>query len=233
MNHPVLLEGAMNNSSAVRNWTPNYFANRYGSVPVKVTSGRNLDRDYESNFTETICTIKLEELVDRLRREPDSNDYYLVARNGFFDQPALSQLRQELQPPADIINRDDHGSGTTKLWFGPKGTLTPLHHDLHSILFAQVYGKKHFKLIPSFDTPLLYVRRKFYSAVDPENIDTVRFPEFTSATVLDVVVKPGDLLFLPVGWWHWVKALDISISATFCSFKESGKNTVLSMPLSR
>jgi Rps23 Pro-64 3,4-dihydroxylase Tpa1-like proline 4-hydroxylase len=219
MNRPVLLEGAMDNSPAVQNWTPQYFETYYGSVPVPVTSGRNLDPNYESNFSETVCTVKLEELIDRLRREPESNDYYLVARNGFFDQPALTHLRKELQPPADIINCDDYGSGTTKLWLGPKDTLTPLHHDLHSILFAQVYGKKHFKLIPPFDTPLLYVQKKFYSAVDPECVDQVSFPEFARATVLDVVVKQGDLLFLPAGWWHWVKALDVSISATFCSFR--------------
>jgi hypothetical protein len=37
-------------------------------------------------------------------------------------------------------------------------------------------------------------------------------------------------LFLPVGWWHWVKALDVSISATFCSFRIAGRNTPLRTP---
>jgi hypothetical protein len=96
----------------------------------------------------------------------------------FFDQPALADLRSDLQPPADIINRDDYGPGTMKLWFGPKGTLTPLHHDLHSILFAQVFGTKHIKLIPPFDTAFVYPRKRFYSAVDPSTLMPRAFRSF-------------------------------------------------------
>jgi len=228
-NRPVLLKGVMSDSPAVRTWTPDFFAERYGSVRVELTANRSTDPEYEWKFAETVQSVTLRELVDRLRREPESNDYYLVARNMFFDQPALGDLRRALQPPPEIINRDDYGPATMKLWLGPKGTLTPLHHDLHSILFAQVFGKKHVKLIPPFDTAFVYPGKRFYSPVDPENVDAARFPEFLKATVLDVFVEPGDVLFLPVGWWHWVRALDVSISATFCSFTR-GKNTVLRMP---
>lgn len=229
MNRPVLLKGVMSDSPAVRNWTPDFFAEHYGSILIELTADRDLDPEYEWRFDETVRSMTLREFVDRLQREPESNDYYLVARNMFFDQPALEHLRQDLQPPAGIINLNDYGPATMKLWFGPKGTLTPLHHDLHSILFAQVFGRKHVKLIAPFDTALVYPRKTFYSAVDPENVDAGRFPEFLKATVLDVIVEPGDLLLLPVGWWHWVRALDVSISATFSSFTR-GTNTVLRMP---
>jgi quercetin dioxygenase-like cupin family protein len=43
-----------------------------------------------------------------------------------------------------------------------------------------------------------------------------------SASILEVVVEPGEFLFIPVGWWHWVKALDISISVSFTSFDVKG-----------
>ena len=229
-NRPVLLKGAMTESAAVRTWTPEYFAEHYGDVPVTVTDGREGDPDYESNFESTLRTVKLKDLCTRLRREPDSNDYYLVARNGFFDQPALWPLKKELEPPPDIVDRDDRQPGAVKLWLGPAGTVTPLHHDLHSILFAQIFGRKRFKLIPPFDTPLLHLRRKYYSAVDLEQVDRVRYPAFAGVSVLNVEVEPGDLLFLPVGWWHWVRALDVSISASFSSFREPDRNTALRLP---
>jgi hypothetical protein len=213
----------------VQTWTPDFFAERYGSVRVELTTDRNLDPEYEWKFQNSVKGVTLRELVERQRREPESNDYYLVARNMFFDQPALADLRNDLQPPADIINRNDYGPGTMKLCLGPKGTLTPLHHDLHSILFAQVFGTKHVKIIPPFDTRFVYPQKRFYSPVDPENVDAARFPEFRKATVLDVIVEPGDMLLLPVGWWHWVRALDVSISATFSSFTK-GTNTVLRTP---
>jgi predicted 2-oxoglutarate/Fe(II)-dependent dioxygenase YbiX len=229
-NRPVLLKGVMKDSPAVRSWSPEFLAARHGSVPVTVTADRGRHSDYESNFAETVRTVSLRELVKRIEVEPESNDYYLVARNFFFDQPALRPLRHDLWPPSDIIDHDDGRPGTVKMWFGPKGTVTPLHHDEHSILFAQIFGRKRFKLIPPFDGPHLYVRRRFYSAIDPETVDLARYPEFSRATVLDVVAEPGDMVFLPVGWWHWVKALDVSISTTFCSFRVEGRNTSLRIP---
>jgi ribosomal protein L16 Arg81 hydroxylase len=36
--------------------------------------------------------------------------------------------------------------------------------------------------------------------------------------VIDVVIGPGDLLFLPIGWWHYVRGLDVSITMTFTNF---------------
>jgi ribosomal protein L16 Arg81 hydroxylase len=73
----------------------------------------------------------------------------------------------------------------------------------------------------------MYVRNEYYSAVDPERADLDRYPLFGEAAVGDVVVEPGDGLFLPAGWWHWARALDVSISATFSSFRVDGRNTQL------
>jgi hypothetical protein len=125
-NRPVLLKGAMSSTPAARNWTPAYVAECYGDVPVTLTDTREGDPDYEANFDSTLRTTTLGELCDRLQREPDSNDYYLVARNGFFDQPGLWPLKKDLEPPPDIVDCNDRRSGAVKLWLGPRGTVTPL-----------------------------------------------------------------------------------------------------------
>jgi ribosomal protein L16 Arg81 hydroxylase len=55
-------------------------------------------------------------------------------------------------------------------------------------------------------------------------VDTDRYPLFARACLMDVVLEPGDALFLPAGWWHWVRSLSTSISATFSSFAIPGGN---------
>ncbi len=227
LNRPVVLKGLLKASVAVKTWSPKFFVLNYGSVPLEITSGRDLVKDYETNFSQTVRTILMGDFIQRLSQNHETNDFYLVARKYFFDNPAFAALRHDLEPPSDIVNTKDHGHGTVKAWFGPKGTVTPLHYDEHSILLAQIYGRKHFKLIPPFEFRNLYVRNQFYSAVDPEHPDTQRYPGFLGVPVADVALEPGDLLFIPVGWWHWAKSLDVSISTTFCSFYVNGRNTVL------
>lgn len=231
-NRPVHVQGALGTSPAVRNWSLDFFEKTYGAVEVPITTGRSRDPEYEVNFPQSVRTMALGEFVRRLREEQESNDFYIVARNQFFDREPLRPLRREIAPPADIINTDDESPGTAKMWFGPKGTVTPLHYDRHSILFAQILGRKHFKLIPPFDGPKVYVRNCYYSAVDPLNVGAARHPAFLKARVMDVIVEPGDLLFLPAGWWHWAKSLDVSMSATFSSFRIENRNTALTIKAS-
>jgi ribosomal protein L16 Arg81 hydroxylase len=46
----------------------------------------------------------------------------------------------------------------------------------------------------------------------PEAPDLERYPWWPHVLVKDEVIAAGDALFVPVGWWHHVRALDPSIS---------------------
>ncbi|MFC7359477.1 cupin-like domain-containing protein [Nocardioides astragali] len=226
-NRPVLLPRVLGDSPAVRDWSPDHFAARFGDVSVQITAGRERSGDYEQRFRETVRTVTLADLARMLAATDESNDYYLVARNNFFENPKLHMLRDELRPPPDIVNDSDRRPGSAKLWIGPAGTVTPLHYDEHSILFTQVHGRKRFRLVPSFDRDYVYPRDKYYSDVDPEDVDPARHPLFARASVMEVEVGPGDGLFIPVGWWHWARSLSVSVSATFSSFAWPFANTRL------
>lgn len=135
-------------------------------------------------------------------------------------------LSRDGLPPTDLLaggREEVTGYGGHLL----AGTLTPLHYDEHSILFTQVHGRKRFRLVPSFDRDYVYPRDKYYSDVDPDQVDPARHPLFTRASVMDLEVGPGDGLFIPVGWWHWARSLSVSISATFSSFAWPFVNTRL------
>ncbi|MDX3901740.1 MAG: cupin-like domain-containing protein [Sphingobium sp.] len=42
----------------------------------------------------------------------------------------------------------------------------------------------------------------------------VRFPTIG----LDVELKAGDLLYIPIGWWHQVRSESFSVMATYTNF---------------
>lgn len=51
--------------------------------------------------------------------------------------------------------------------------------------------------------------------VDVENPDLEKFPKFAEAPFLSCILSPGELLFIPVKYWHYVRALDLSFSVSF------------------
>jgi hypothetical protein len=53
------------------------------------------------------------------------------------------------------------------------------------------------------------------SAVDVEHPDLGAHPAFAGAHHYDVLLGPGDGLFIPKGWWHYVRALTPSWSLNF------------------
>jgi dTDP-4-dehydrorhamnose 3,5-epimerase-like enzyme len=51
-------------------------------------------------------------------------------------------------------------------------------------------------------------------AADVREPDREKYPTFDRATPYEVVLEPGDLLFVPAGWAHQVECVDDSISLT-------------------
>jgi hypothetical protein len=147
----------------------------------------------------------------------ETNDYYLVANNRALDTANLTPLLGDIETPKEYLDETSY-EGRAFLWFGPCGVITPLHHDTMNIFMAQIFGRKLLRLIPPEDTPLLYNEQGVYSSVDLETPDYDRYPLFREARVLDVEISPGDLLFIPVGWWHHARSLSVSIGVSFTNF---------------
>jgi ribosomal protein L16 Arg81 hydroxylase len=85
-------------------------------------------------------------------------------------------------------------------------------------MMAQVYGRKRWRLISPQQTPLLYNYVGVFSKVDCENPDYQKYPLFKNVQIIEEVLQPGEVIFVPVGWWHQVKALNTSISLSFTNF---------------
>lgn len=107
--------------------------------------------------------------------------------------------------------------GPPRFWIGPAGTVTPLHCDYDDNIFAQIWGSKRIILAPPHHDEFLYPREAnailFGSPFDPEAPDFDRFPLARQASMIECLMQPGDMLYVPAGWYHQVRSLSFSLSA--------------------
>jgi hypothetical protein len=103
-------------------------------------------------------------------------------------------------------------------FFGPKGSISRLHQDfLHTHgTFTQIVGRKRFVLFSPEDSAFLYGGEFDLDAPDFE-----QRPLLGRATAFECVLEPGEMLFLPGQWWHYVVGLDNSISVSYSFFNRS------------
>ncbi|NTX08385.1 MULTISPECIES: cupin-like domain-containing protein [Myxococcus] len=221
---PVLLAGFMRDWPLMANWRPEALSRRHGHVEVEVMAGREARADHDVEPDACRSVMRLGEFLRRLEEGGPTNDLYLTARNFALEREELRGLLDDVRYPPGLL-RESARAGAVKLWVGPSGTRTELHHDLGTVLFGQVFGRKRFRLIPSFHTHHVYSHLEVWSQVDADRPDLTRFPSYREADVLEVVVEPGDMLLIPAGWWHWVHALDVSVSVTFQEFDVPDGNT--------
>ena len=210
---PLVLTDMAADWPALQRWTPLHLREHYGEVLVEVQTGRASDPDFERNKLLLRREMTVAELVDRVL-QGSGNDLYLTANNQALKRPGLAPLLADIGSLPDWVDRDAL-PGAALLWFGAAGTLTPLHHDTLMLLHTQLVGRKRWRLASPLQTPRLYNTRSVFSPVDLAAPDLARFPRLAGVQVFDVVLGPGETLFVPLGWWHQVEALDTSLSISF------------------
>jgi hypothetical protein len=214
---PVVLTDAIRAWPEVATWTPAWFREQFGAVEVGVTVDRMSDPDYDRNTPAHTRTMALGAFIDRMDALGHTNDIYLVARNEALSAPPLAGLLAGFTDLPPFL-RADHLAGCVSLWLGPAGTRTPLHHDTSNILFCQIHGRKRVHLCAPWERDLLADIRAVYSAHDAEAGPGEAGALPSSVQVYEVELGAGEALFLPVGWWHQVRALTPSISLSFTNF---------------
>jgi hypothetical protein len=214
---PVALTDATKGWKAIRKWSPEYLKKTFGHLDVEVTTGRNGDPDYDMNTRAPSRIVKMSAFADRVARATrKTNDFYMVANNHAIERPGMDVLLRDTVMDETYFD-PAQARGSVSFWFGPRGTVTPLHHDTTSIVFHQIHGRKRFLLVSPFETALLRHTRGVYCDLDPERPE--RHEALANVPILSVELGPGDALFIPVGWWHHVRALDPCISISFTNLR--------------
>ena len=217
LNRPVIITGMMDDWPALELWNYSYLRNNFGDRVVEVQFGRSCDANYEVNGTKLRRMMRFGEYVDLIEQAGETNDFYMTANNSSQNKIALAELWKDIRRIPEYLTSSNPTDGF--FWFGPKGTKTPFHHDLTNNFMAQVVGRKRVRLVPSVDLGNMYNELHCYTSVDGGNIDYDRFPMLRNVQLLDVEIGAGEILFLPVGCWHYVEGLEVSITMSFTNFR--------------
>jgi hypothetical protein len=217
---PVIVSDGAACWRALERWSPEFFRAEFGERPVPTDVG----------------TMRVVDLVDRVVGATERNPapYLKGTGNGQFLGDIFPELLQDVTPepvylrpnwlsarffPHSLRRRLNNGP-RQEIYFGGFGAgFGRLHWDdlrLHVFTF-QVYGTKWWLTFPPEESRNLYPDARFHnvSAVsDLANPDVERFPAITKARGRRWLLRAGDMLYLPPGWWHttWIDEPSISIS---------------------
>ncbi|KAL8270076.1 hypothetical protein Esti_005987 [Eimeria stiedai] len=232
---PVLIRGGASELPCVKLWANwGHLKAKVGHrlVPIEVGSSYSEEgwtqrlmffEDFLSEFVDPKCWIS----CCFSDAAPEGPVGYL-AQHALFEQ--LPFLAKEAPPP-DLAVAYAEGELTRLVWIGPKRTVSPLHTDSSQNLFVQVVGTKRVQLYPPTQTKALYPFQNgllLNTSSLPKSLVEARwlpaevyrqqqqaFPLFFEEThCLDAVLNAGDILFIPRGWWHFVKAETPSVSVS-------------------
>lgn len=211
-NRPVVIEDAVCEWPALRKWAPEFFKSEFAD--------REVDVSYHSR-------MKMRDFIDGvLASTPERPGPYLYR---LFICPHMPQLLPDVMPQNRYSFPYRYASplmpwtwrrpdGYIKLLFGGAGSRFPVVHydgeNAHATV-TQVYGDKTFVLFAPQDGEFLYPKEHIpnHSRIpDIDQADPERFPLFARATRYQTVLQPGDMVFIPCGWWHAARVSGPSIS---------------------
>jgi hypothetical protein len=205
---PVVLRGLATGWTGTQNWTPESLGARFRDREVPVIPLVDGLCGYAHGSGVAYERRAVGAYVDALLSSAKP-EWFLTVRV----EPHFPELAAELGVPeycADSPWRD------ARVSIGADGTTTPIHVELAHNLLAVIRGEKELALFPPSQSRRLYFRplsaAPHISPVDPYSLDHRRFPRAASATPWRALLRSGDVLFLPRGWWHAVRTNEMTVA---------------------
>lgn len=207
---PVIITDATAKWKASQ-WTPEWFRDRYGDKLVCTDQGE----------------MRMDAFIDAITEDSDEPGPFLR------EQPlkdVFPDLVDHVQPtPGYVlpnwlggnylvgpINKRLNRESFIEVNFCGRRMFPYLHIDdlgVHAFI-TQHYGEKEFIVYPPDQEPYLYRkgRERFSLIQDVDDQQQEEFPLFAKAKAIRVVLKPGESVFMPCGWWHTTKVHGTSLS---------------------
>ncbi len=206
---PVVIKGLTEQSPAGKKWTLDYIQQVCGDVKVDVFD--NANKNEATAFTKPDLQMDFKDYVANITRaEPSTLRMFLF--NMFKKKP---ELRADFPCPSimkGVLGRMGF------MFFGAKGIKVRIHQDMDmsNVLLTQFYGRKKVVLIPPEYSDLLYkLPLNTHALIDLDTPDYKKYPGLAYVEAMECILEPGDSLFMPSGYWHYITYIDGGFSVSY------------------
>lgn len=210
---PLVIERLTEDWPAYEKWKLNYIKDIAGEKIVPLYDDRPVS--HEDGFNEAHAKMKMADYIDLLQSKP--TNYRIFLYNLMKEVPSL---KSDFKWP-------DIGLRLVKqlpmLFFGGENSKVFIHYDIDysNILHFHFHGKKQCILFAPDQTPYLYkVPHALISRedIDFDNPDLEKWPALKKAKGLICNLEHGEMLYMPEGYWHYMKYMTPGFSMSLRAF---------------
>jgi hypothetical protein len=204
---PLIIRKATESWPALQKWTFDYLKEIIGDQVVPLYDSSKADPSKPINAS--AAEMKFDDYIDLIQKGPTDLRIFL-----FDPIKHAPQLLNDYRSPTNLMGGflDKYPN----MFFGGAGSVTFLHYDidLAHIFHTHFNGRKHVILFDQKWSERLY-------CIPFENPDFEKFPSLNGVEGQEAFLEHGDTLFMPTGYWHWMKYLDGSFSISLRAWDKS------------
>ncbi len=197
---PVVITNQIEDWPAFSKWNFDYIREMAGNQKVPLYDSRKTD--YTKKVNEPDFTMTMSEYIDILDKGP--TDLRIFLYNLLKDVPSLKADMKWPNLGLRLIK------SLPLVFFGGENAKVFMHYDIDfpNLFHIHFAGKKQCVLVDPKETKYMY--RLPYSwicneDIDFDNPDFEKFPALKKVTPYITTLEHGEMLYMPEGWWHYMK----------------------------
>ncbi len=211
---PLVFRNFLANTTVLHKWNYDYLRTCAGELEVSLYGREDAFNEWVTS--PPVTKMPLGEYLSLIEREP--TDLRLFLFNLLQKKPALKQELSITDPTGGRIL-----SWLPYLFFGGKGSSVRYHYDIDMshVFLTQLYGEKRVLLFPLDQSVALYrLPYNFHGIANLAQPDYSAFPALALLKGWECHLRPGDTLYIPSGYWHYIQYLTDGYSVSYRALSE-------------
>ncbi|MBL7830957.1 MAG: cupin-like domain-containing protein [Saprospiraceae bacterium] len=198
---PVIFTDFMDQWPAKDKWNIEYLKEKYGHISVPLFSENSSKPGKKYMVPDTKKSFR--EFLEILESGPTT--YRMFLFNIFKHAP---ELIKDFSIPTIM---DGWVKSFPFMFFGGQGSTVPLHYDIDysHVFLNQFHGRKRIVLFSHDESDKIYHHPyTVASYIDVNNPDYENYPALRNVVGYECMLYPGETIFMPSGYWHYIEYTD-------------------------